>query len=199
MRRLTVAPRPMVATLTFVALLLGVSCGVPAESSPRQIPQSAIPDALKPSDTVAVATSASPVERVDLWFVREGQLVSVRHSVPAPTDPTSVVDELLSGPTDSERSSSLRSAIPDAGAVEGVSVRAGKATVKLSTAFSEIPAADQLLAVAQLVLTLTDLRGIGLVEFTVGDAAVLVPLPHGDTSTGSVSRDDYLELSKPIP
>ncbi len=185
-------------TTVVSVVFLGVSCGVPAESSPRQLPQSAIPDALKPSDTV-VSTSASPEERVDLWFVRDSQLVSVTHLVPARADPKRVIDELLSGPTDSERSGSLRSAIPDAAAVDEVKVSGGKATVGLSSAFSEIPAADQLLAVAQLVLTLTDLRGIGLVEFTVGDAAAAVPLPNGDTSTGSVSRDDYVELSTPIP
>ena len=102
---------------------------------------------------------------------------------------------MLAGPSTSEQDESLRSAIPDPSAVVDVSVAGGVATVNLTAAFSEIPANDQVLAVGQLVLTLTDLRGIGRVRFVVDDVQVAVPLPNGETSEDSVSRDEYLVLT----
>ena len=103
----------------------------------------------------------------------------------------------LSGPTEAEQNRSLRTAIPGAAAVVEVSVARGVATVTLTPAFSEIPAADQVLAVGQIVLTLTDQRGIGRVRFVVDDASIAVPLPSGETSGDSVSRDEFIELADP--
>lgn len=190
--------RPIPAAILVLFAFAATSCGVPADSAPHLVPQDGIPDALNPSDT-APSTSVAEQERVTLWFVRDAQLSSVRHSVPAPTDATQIVDELLAGPTDPERSDTLRSAIPDAAAVDHVTIAGGEATVVLAPEFSEIPAADQLLAVGQLVLTLTDLRGVGRVRFAVGDTAVAIPLPTGGISTASVSRDDYIALTRQRP
>lgn len=170
------------------------SCGVPAQSRPDQLSAAELPDGLRTIDT---APPASQVEQdnIDVWFVRDDALVSTRHSVTTPAGPTVAVDELLAGPSDSEQDESLRSAIPDASAIVDVSVVGGLATVNLTTAFAEIPASDQVLAVGQLVLTLTDQRGIGRVRFVVDDVQVAVPLPSGETSEDSVSRDEYLVLT----
>ncbi|MEO7370053.1 MAG: GerMN domain-containing protein [Ilumatobacteraceae bacterium] len=63
----------------------------------------------------------------------------------------------------------MRSAILDPEAVAAVEVHGDIATVRLTPTFSDIPAADQLVAIAQFVLTLADLRGIGRVGFRIGD------------------------------
>ena len=47
------------------------------------------------------------------------------------------------------------------------------------------------------VLTLTDQRGIGRVRFVVDDASIAVPVPSGETSGDSVSRDEFIELADP--
>ncbi|MEO8265396.1 MAG: GerMN domain-containing protein [Ilumatobacteraceae bacterium] len=176
-----------------IAAALCTACGVPHESSARLVPQDRIPEALRSVNTVP-AEPAVAQEPVDLWFVRDGRLARVRHDVTTPADPADVVTELLAGPTDSERSDSMRSAIPDPAAFASVTVRGGVASVELTPTFADIPAADQLLAVAQFVLTLTDLRGIGRVGFTVGDAPAPVPLPDGGTAAATVSRDEFIAL-----
>lgn len=176
-----------------LSALAFTSCGVPSDPSARLVPGDRIPDALKAVATAPPA-SAEPNELVDLWFVHDDHLMRVRHPIATPIDAESVVAGLLSGPTDDERATTLRSAIPDSAAVDAVEVSGGVASVHLSPTFADIPAGDQLLAIAQVVLTLTDLRGIGRVRFFVGDAAATVPLSDGTTSDASVSRDDYSSL-----
>jgi spore germination protein GerM len=175
-----------------VALL--VSCGVPSDPTAHLVPQGAVPDALDPSATLPLVP-AQRQRTINLWFVRDDQLVRVRHTVPASTSPEMVIDALLAGPADVERRDSLRSAIPDSAAIEGVTFSRGEAHVGLSEGFAEIPAADQLLAVSQLVLTLTDMRGVGAVNFNVDGAPTSVPLPGGGSSSEPVSRDDYIDQS----
>ena len=179
-----------VALLTVVL----VGCGVPTETTARLVPNGAIPEALDPSNSTP-PTSVERQRTINLWFIRDDQLVRVRHSVPASTRPDDVIDALLAGPSDVERRDSLRSAIPDAAAVRDVTFSRGDANVSLSSAFSEIPTADQLLAVSQLVLTLTDMRGVGRVNFTIDGQPVSVPLPSGGSSSDPVTRDDYIDQS----
>ncbi len=179
--------------LALVAVPL-IACGVPDESTARLVPKGAIPDALDPSNTVPDLV-VDRQRTINLWFVRDEQLVRVRRTVPASTSPEMVIADLLAGPSDVERRDSLRSAIPDAAALGQVSFSRGEAIVDLSPGFAEIPPADQLLAVSQLVLTLTDMRGVGQVSFHVGGAPVSVPLPTGGSSNDPVTRDDYIDQS----
>ena len=50
---------------------------------------------------------------------------------------------------------------------------------------------DQLLALAQLVFTLTARPGIGQVRFTLRGEAIQVPRADGSLVATPVSRDDY--------
>lgn len=176
-----------------LALALG-ACGVPLEDEPQGVPAGEVPEGLRPVDSVAPPVTAA-TEPVTVWFVREGELVPVEHRVERPAGPTAAVTELLAGPSAGEQQRALRSAIPDPAAVVEVVVAGGIATVALTPAFSEIPSADQVLAVGQLVLTLTDLRGVGLVRFLIDDVDIAVPLPSGEAADRPVSRDDYFELT----
>jgi spore germination protein GerM len=182
--------------LLALALVAGLACacGVPIESSARRIAPADLPEGLRTGGSIA-PRPAQPEEAVRVWFVREDHLAGTLRTVGSPPDPQVVLDELLSGPSDAEQQQSLRSAIADPAAVIGVSIAGGVATVALSAAFSDIPANDQILAVGELVLTLTDLRGIGRVAFQVEGTDVAVPLPTGNASATSVSRDDYLQLA----
>ncbi|MFN8024250.1 MAG: GerMN domain-containing protein [Acidimicrobiales bacterium] len=184
----------MIAALATAAVAVPAACGVPVEDTARRIPAERIPDGLRPTDTTIVAT---PDERetIDVWLVRDDRLVASRHEVDRPATAQSALDELLSGPDESEQGRSLRSAIPDAAVVVSAEVVGGIARVELAPSFADVPAGDQVLAVGQIVLTLTDLRGVGLVSFAVEDGPIAVPLPSGGSSGERVSRDDYVELA----
>jgi spore germination protein GerM len=64
----------------------------------------------------------------------------------------------------------------------------------LLPAITELGGDEQLLAVAQLVCTLTARPGVGPVSFTLEGAPVDVPTGDGSLTSGPVSRDDYADL-----
>jgi spore germination protein GerM len=104
-----------------------------------------------------------------------------------------VVAALLAGTT-ADDPPGVRSAWIDAEQVGEVTVAAGTASVELTDRFADVPASDQLFAVAQMVFTLTGLPGIGQVSFVRGGEPVSLPAADGSTSLGPVSRDDYRVL-----
>jgi len=53
-----------------------------------------------------------------------------------------------------------------------------------------------LLAVGQFVLTLTDLRGVGSVQFTVDGVPAAVPTPTGESTEQPAFREQFLELTQ---
>lgn len=175
---------------------MATSCGFPTQREAHAVPDENVPDALRTTDTDDPSPNVA-TEPAAIWFVRDTVLDQVQHRVAAPATADTVVAELLLGPTEGEQGRSFRSAIPDATVVVSASTAGGLATVELAPEFAEIPVADQVLAVGQLVLTLTDLRGVGRVRFQVDDAVVAVPLPTGEASDQTVSRDDYVELIAP--
>ena len=71
----------------------------------------------------------------------------------------------------------------------------GTATVQLAQEFLDIAPGDQVLALGQVVMTLTDLRGVGRVRFEIDGEAVATPLPDGTSTEDSVSREEFRSLA----
>ncbi|MGD9702596.1 MAG: GerMN domain-containing protein [Acidimicrobiia bacterium] len=189
----------MVGSSAIAALLLLTACGLPAEDAPRVIAPERLPPALveplgaTTSSSVAVAAAETSVS---VWMVREDGLVAVRRLVPDPLEREAVVAALLAGTT-ADDPLGVRSAWTGADQVGEVSVAAGTASVELTDGFADVPASEQLFAVAQMVFTLTGLPGIGQVRFVRNGEAVSLPAADGSTSLGPVSRDDYRALVAP--
>ncbi len=88
----------------------------------------------------------------------------------------------------------LRTAVGDPSIVGQVRLVAGTAEVDLLSAISALAGDEQLLAVAELVCTLTGRPGVGRVSFTLNGAPVDVPRGDGSLTARPVSRDDYRVL-----
>lgn len=170
-------------------LVVSTGCGFPVQDSPRAVRQEAV--TLPTSDATG---STTRLELVTLWFVKDGDLIPARRRLPVPVDIDIVVAALAAGVSVNEVERSLRSAIPAPSMIDGASLAGGTATVRLTSEFLDIPVADQSLAVAQIVVTVTDLRGVGRVRFVIADSPVLVPLPDGSSTDDSVSRDLFLDF-----
>lgn len=67
--------------------------------------------------------------------------------------------------------------------------------MQLAANFLEIAPGDQVLALGQIVLTLTGLPGVGRVRFEIDGESVATPLPDGTSTEDSVSREDYRSLA----
>jgi spore germination protein GerM len=174
-----------------VVAVLTASCGFPAQDSPTPI------EGGQPVDTALSDPSggATGNDSITTWFVDESVIVPLTRRVASPATVSSAVATVAAGVSQTEGSRGLRSAIPDPAMVKGATLSRGTATVDLASEFLDIPARDQVLALGQLVLTLTDLRGVGRVRFEINGEFVAVPLPSGESTDDSVSRDDFIELS----
>jgi hypothetical protein len=192
--------------------LVLAACGTSAEDNPRLVAEDELEFELGlPATTEATTTTATspPTTRppgtlpepatqpVTIYFVDEDDLlVPTQRELRAPPDNTSVLSALLNGPDRDEGRRGLRSTLP-AGAVTRVNVDRGVAEVELAPGlFDEILPRDQVLAFAQLVLTLTAQPGIGQVEFRSDGEDI-----SGQRGDGSLARpgtpltrEDYLEL-----
>lgn len=138
------------------------------------------------------STTGVPTEAVRLYFITGQQLNFVPTPLPADPSLPQIMAALLAGPPKNELGVGLRTGLPEDALIDASSNNAGVAIVELPEGFfDDIPEGDQRLATAQIVLTLTDSRGIGQVQFNQQ-----VPKPSGAlTPAGQpLSRNDFASL-----
>ncbi len=183
--------RTLLVAVTAVVAVVS-ACAVPAERRAHVIADDDVPfELLDPDAPAAIPAALGETELVTLCFVREDRLDPVERPLPAPVDPLGAVRALALPPTDA---GSPGTAVSDPSLVQGVTVAAGVARVDLGPSIAALGSADQLLAVAQIVCTLTARPGIGQIAFTVEGAPVDVPRGDGSVVAEPVSRDDYRSL-----
>lgn len=175
-------------------LVLATGCAVPAQDEARRVRDEAVPFALLDPHAPAIVPPASgpSSESVALCFVRDGRLVIVSDEVAAPADLRSALDALASPPADA--GPLLRTTLTEPSIVADVRLLGGIARVDLLPEVSARPADEQLLAVAQIVCTLTARPGVGQVSFTLQGARLAVPKGDGSLVSSPVARDDYAGL-----
>jgi hypothetical protein len=169
-------------------LLWLAACGVPSDPSPRSFPAQEVPFGLL-STTTSTATSPAPATSAVVFLVEGDRLAPVRREVPAPATPAAVLAVLAAGATAPEAAAGLRTAL-----VTGASlarVNGGTATVRLDPDFAAADLREQVLALAQLVYTITELPGIGAVQFTSDGRPAEIPTAAGPLKTGAATRADF--------
>lgn len=188
-----------VGALGAVLFLLVGGCGIQADGSPRAI-DTDIEERTLPIDrservpAVEIATSIYLV--TDAGRLRPTAR-QVRVSPRPPTHLASVLDALISGPTEAEAEEGLRSAVPSTTQVLAVTVDGDTAVVDLSEEFASIGGERELLAVGQLVLTVTTFPGVRQVRLQLSGRPTPLPLPDGSLTEGPVALSDYADLLDP--
>ena len=174
------------------AVLVAVlSCGIPEDRSPDVVPGGAIGPALGPIPSATTAPTAG--EGVTVFFVRTGQLVPAGRTA-VRGDVSAALQSLLSGPSEQELAAGLRTAITGAGDVRLVKTEGATAHVDLAAPFVAIGGQEQILAVAQVVLTATSVGGVTDVRFTLEGQPVDVRRGDGTLSAGPLTTRDYASL-----
>lgn len=189
--------------------VIAAACSVPSSSDYEQIPNAEIPfdlNASSTTSTIAPSTTTTLVtvtsepqivsELVDVFFVSNSMVIRTQQNIVSPATATQTLAILIAGPSAEAATTGLRSAVPKF-FIASVDVLRGVARIDAGSSFlKDLPAADQKLAIAQLVLTLTSRPGIGQVLFSVDGVAIAVPRGRGDLAAAgvAVTFDDYTNL-----
>jgi spore germination protein GerM len=182
--------RRLIARLAVSALLCGwalSACGVTTQSRPEPIGV--------PAPSQGPTTEAGvPGTGATLYFLRRGRLEAVHRSTPSP-GLRSALDMLTAGPSEEEAAGGLRTAL----APQRLTATTGGSdcrtvVVEVTRDFTSLPGRSQLLAVAQVVWTVTELPGCDRVRFQDGGRPLETPTDHGLTDQ-PVTRADYLSAT----
>jgi spore germination protein GerM len=187
-----------IAVALLAVVVIATACGIPTSEQADVVAKKDVPlELLSPkvpsSSTTSTTLTAGSIE--PLYFVNGANLlVKVPRAVAAPADLELVLDELLRGPSPTQTAFGLTSALPANVRVRGTAVINGVVTIRLNNAFTSISGDDQILAVGQLVLTVTSQPGATRVSFMVANAVVPVPTATGASTTAPVTAADYSTL-----
>lgn len=151
----------------------------------------------------AVAPSepaGQPPAEVDLslFLVEAEQLVKVVR--PARSgDLRNALELLLAGPREAELAAGLRTAISPQTSLRSARLDGDTAVVDLNVALVDVGGQEQILAVAQIVLTATAVPGVREVRFLLEGEPVEVPRADGTLASEALRPEDYRGLLKATP
>ena len=191
--------RTMRTALVVVAVVVAGGCGVPLDDGPRRIDAADVPYELLSGDppTEVPSTAAPSPTSVDItvYLVAHDRLAPARRAVTAPAGVADRLRALQSGPTEAEAAAGLRSAVdPGPGELTVEGAAGPVVTVGLPASFADVIGPDHVLAIAQVVCTVTEVPGAELVSFTLAGQHVDVPRGDGTLTGAPVARADYAAL-----
>jgi hypothetical protein len=186
--------------LVLPVVTVAAGCGIPPDDHASLAqPGSVLYDLLGDSPAATATTQASAqTEKATLFLVQGERLAPVQRELPAPVSVEAVLQALAAGPTTTEVQLGLRTALLAPGLMRSGGVSGGIATIDLGLPFTEIAGRDQIVALAQIVSTVTGLPGVGRARFTFDGQPVGILRGDGAVTTETVSRDDYATLA-PVP
>ena len=174
-----------------LALLVVVGCGIPIDNEPEVVDID-LPD---PPDQPTEAPG--DLAAVTLYLVKGESLIRVTRDLPVPATLDMILDSLVSGITEPERVSSLRSAVPPDTRLIDLEMDGDIARINLSREFAAVGGDEEILAVAQIVLTATSVDGISRVALLLEGVPTDAPVADGALSIEPVGADDYATLVSP--
>jgi hypothetical protein len=187
--------------LALVALPLAVAaCAVPTQNGPSTIAPSHVPfNLLNPTPPTTSTTQPNPSSLVPVkiyYLSPTQQLQSVNRVVVLPAALTSVISALVAGPTSSETSNGITTAIPNNVMVLTAVAQGSMVTVNFNDAFGQITGTSTELAVSQVVATIAAQNGLSTgVIFEIDGQRTSVPIASGAQVPGPV----YLLQFVPTP
>lgn len=188
--------RALAAVLAGI-VLGAAACGIPTDGSPRDLDDVPFGIVVPPTTVPPnVPTPSGSTYAAHLYYVTatESRLRGVEVDLPLATTPQDqarvVLEALASGPRDNLP---MRSSIRP-GSQLSVTVRGSVATVELGRSMQDLGVDEQLLAIGQIVLSLTRVSPIVDVEFTSDGLTVFALLPGLGSATGPVNASQYFPL-----
>jgi spore germination protein GerM len=181
-----------VSLVLVLAALTLVGCGIPLDAGPEAIEV----DMDQPSD-VGGDTASGELAAVSMYLIRNDVLVRVSRDLPSPASVSIILESLLDGVTQPEERANLRTAIPPRTDIVEVIETDAVLRVNLSNEFAAVGGEEEVLAVAQIVLTAVSIEGVDRVTFELDGVPTDVPVAGGALSDSPVGASDYESLVAP--
>jgi len=172
-----------------------ISCGIPVEERARPLPADMIPSSVPARGPAASSASADrgPAS-ADVFLVRNSRLVRVGRQPWNPPSLDGAIAALLRGPAADERAEGVRTALTRPVRLAGA-LAAGVPLIDVTDSFTDVEGEEQILALAQLVFTLTALPGVDGVSFALDGRPVEVPTGDGALKRGPIRREDFAAVA----
>lgn len=192
----------MIARALGLGLVLALaSCGVPVDDHASTAGADEVPYGLLESTSSTTSSTTSVPERrstsVAVWFLFRGGVVPLMRALPSPVELDAVAAALLDGPTAGEASLGARTAVPAPEPTEAApswELDGRTAVIELPSGLAQLAPQEQLLALAQIVFTATELGQVDDVRFESDGEPVAVPRGDGSVTEAPLRRADYGQL-----
>jgi spore germination protein GerM len=180
----------LAALLAVLALAAG-GCGLPGPGGVDRVERESVPFGLLETTPPGAPTARPRGPVAQVYFVRDQRLVAIARRVVGDNGPSEAVRMLLQGPTAEEAAVGVTSDVPARTRLISLDLSGRVATVDLTADFGTVGGSEQVLAVAQLVYTLTGSRFIDSVRFAINGKPTEVPNGSGSLSSVPRTRHDY--------
>jgi hypothetical protein len=178
---------PVAVALCALALssctLVGTNA-TPERIPPKNVQFSLLSPTIPGTNHARVRFKGQPVYFVDAT----NNLTPSSRIVPAPPVLSTVVEQLILGPTAIERSAGYSSDLPKKLVLLSASVRGGVGVVNFATSFNSLPREKQILAVGQLVLTAYEVDASKGIIIKVAGVTQHLLTPNGKRTTLATPR-----------
>lgn len=176
-------------------------CGIPTEATSTPISPSRVPYHLLSPQPPATTTTTSPAYTTSITvyftvtFSRYVAPVTVQVQKPTLTV---VLEVLLGGPSPVLASKNYQSAFAPSVQLVHASVAGSVATVDFNRPFGQLSGTSALLAVAQVVFTVTtNFTNVKALKFQIDNVTTAVPTPATGLTLAPVGPDLYKTLLQP--
>jgi spore germination protein GerM len=181
-----------------MAAALGLAaggCGLPASGHVDRMDPATVPFHLLATAPPGTPEPPARGPATFVYFVRQDRLATTPRRVFGENVPAEALRLLLDGPSAQEATRGLTSDVPGQTRLVSLDLSGPVATVDLSPEFGTVGGSEQVLAVAQIVYTLTASRFIDTVRFAINGKPIEVPDGSGSLASAPRSRDDYRQLA----
>lgn len=185
--------RRAVAAVLTAALLAG--CGLPSQGVERIDPRTVPFDLLATASPTASPQPLGPMATI--YLVARNRLRPVPRQLPGVDPPAEAVKAVLDGPSAQEAAQGIGTDVPARARLVSLKTAGSVATVELSAEFGTVSGTEQVLAVAEIVYTLTEFPQVRAVAFVLQGQQVEVPDASGSLSAAPRTRADYAALAPP--
>jgi spore germination protein GerM len=181
----------------FVLWVSAAGCGVPNDQNAHSVE---IGNFVEDVERLSLAAQApgdtGEGARISVYMINTAELSLVPVTRTAPYySLEQIMKQLFFGPTGSETNEGIRSSISSRTRVREVDISNGEAKIDVSSPLTDSGGFEVVLALAQIVMTASQVRGVESVRLFLDGTQVLdAPRQDGTSTSEPLTREDYEQL-----